>query len=181
MAQVSPLMLARFMRLPRRSADTWQGGIVRMPAWVDGPDGTPYRPWGGVWLSLETGLVNVKLAESNGGDGALALDALLELGFKFAETRPAAIQVADKTLGEQIVRALGDTELDVTVDPRLDAVKAMVERMAAETNGEPHPAALDREGVTVERMRAFAIAARDFHDAAPWRHLSDEDLIHVET
>ena len=58
MAQVSSLMLARFTRLPRRSGDTWQGGVVRMPMWVDGPDGTPYRPWGGVWVSLETGVVN---------------------------------------------------------------------------------------------------------------------------
>src|SRR5207247_5832629 len=66
------------------------------------------------------------------------------------------------------------------VDPRLDEVKAMVERMAAGTSGEPHPAALDAEGVTVERMGAFAAAARDFYAAAPWRHLSDEDLIHVE-
>jgi len=174
-------MLARFIRLPRRSADTWQGGVVRMPMWVDGPDGTPYRPRGGVWVSLETGLVNVKLAEPDGDDGTLALDALLELGFRFARTRPAAIQVADQALGEQIARALGDAELAVSVDPRLDAVKAMVARMAAETNGEPHPAALDAKGVTVERIRAFAAAARDFHDAAPWRHLSDEDLIHVET
>ncbi len=180
MAQVSSLMLARFTRLPRRSADTWQGGVLRMPMWVDGPDGTPYRPWGGVWVSLETGLANAKLAESNEGDGTLALEALLDLGFKFARTRPAAIQVTDKALGEQIARALGDPELAVTVDPRLDEVKAMVERMAVEANGEPHPAALDAEGVTVERMRAFAAAARDFYAAAPWRHLSDEDLIHVE-
>jgi tetratricopeptide (TPR) repeat protein len=173
-------MLARFTRLPRRSQDTWQGAILRMPMWVDGPDGTPYRPLGAVWVSLETGLANVKLAESNEEEGTVALDALLELTFKFARTRPAAIQVADKALGEQIARTLGDPELAVTVDPRLDEVKAMVERMAAETNGEPHPAALDREGMTVERMRSFAGAARDFYVAAPWRHLSDEDLIHVE-
>jgi len=180
MAKVSSLMLARFTRLPRRSTDTWQGGILRMPMWVDGPDGTPYRPRGGVWVSLETGLVNVKLAESDGDDGTLALDALLELGFKFAQTRPAAIQVADKALGEQIARTLGDPELAVSVAPRLDEVQAIVARMAAETNGEPHPAALDRESMTLERMRAFAAAARDFYVAAPWRHLSDEDLIHVE-
>ena len=180
MAQVSSLMLARFTRLPRRSKDTWQGGVLRMPMWVDGPDGTPYRPWGGVWVSLETGLANVKLAESNGDDGTLALDALLELGLQFAQTRPAAIQVADKALGEQIARTLGDPELAVSVAPRLDEVKSMVARMAAETNGEPHSAALDRGGMTVERMRAFAAAARDFYAAAPWRHLSDADLIHVE-
>ncbi len=151
-----------------------------MPMWVNGPDGTPYRPWGGVWVSLETGLASMKLAESNEGDGTLALDALLELGFKFARSRPAAIQVADQALGEQIARALGDPDLAVSVEPRLDEVKAMVERMAADTNGDPPPAALDREGVTAERMRAFAAAARDFYEAMPWRHLSDEDLIHVE-
>ena len=137
-------------------------------------------PVGAVWVSLETGLANVKLAESNEEEGTVALDALLDLGFKFAQTRPAAIQVADKALGEQIARTLGDPELAVTVDPHLDEVQAMVERMAAETSGEPPPAALDRAGMTVERMRAFAAAARDFYAAAPWRHLSDEDLIHVE-
>jgi tetratricopeptide (TPR) repeat protein len=181
MAQISSLMLARFMRLPRRSADAWQGGILRMAMWVDGPDGTPYRPWGGVWVSLETGLANVKLAEADAGDATLAVDALLELAFKFAQTRPAAIQIADPALGEQIARTLGDPELSVTVDPRLAEAKAMLERMAADTNGPPHPAALGGRGVTVERMRAFAVAARDFYAAAPWRHLSDEDLIHVET
>jgi tetratricopeptide (TPR) repeat protein len=180
MAQVSSLLLARFARLARRSKDTWQGGLVHMPTWVDGPDGTSYRPWGAVWVSLETGLTTVKLGKSDEGDAGLALDALLDLGFKFARTRPAAIEVADPALGEEIARALADPELQVTVTPRLDAVKAMVERMSAEMDGEPPPPALDGEGVTVERMRAFAVAARDFYAAAPWRHLSDEDLIHVE-
>jgi hypothetical protein len=41
--------------------------------WVDGPDGTPYRPWGGVWVSLETGVVNMKIAEADDGDASLAL------------------------------------------------------------------------------------------------------------
>lgn len=173
--------MARFTRLPRRSQDIWQGGIVRMPMWVDGPDGTPYRPWGAMWVSLETGLVSVKLAESDGDHGALALDVMLDLGFKFAQTRPAAIEVADEALGKQIASALGDAELGVTVVPHLDAVKAMMQRMAGEMDRNPHPAALDAKGVTVERMRAFAAAARDFYAAAPWRHLSDEDLIHVES
>jgi hypothetical protein len=179
-AQPSSLALARFRRLARRSRDIWQGGIVRVPLWVDGPDGTPYRPWGGVWASLETGLVNVKLGESNTGDATLAVDALIELGVKFAQTRPAAIQVTDPALGEDIARALDDPELQVLVVPRLDAVKPLLERMAAEASGEPPPSALSARGVTVESMRAFAAAARDFYAARPWRHLSDEDLIRVE-
>ena len=35
-------------------------------------------------------------------------------------------------------------------------------------------------GVAVERMRAFADAACEFYRAAPWQHLSDADLVHVE-
>jgi tetratricopeptide (TPR) repeat protein len=173
-------MVARFTRLPRRAEDTWQGGVVRMPMWVDGPDGTPYRPWGGVWVSLETGLVNVKLGEPGEDPGRLALDAMLELGFRFAQTRPSSIQVEDEALGAQIAQALADPQLGVTVVPRLDEVRTMLRRMEAETNPKPHPAPLDVKGVTVERMRAFAAAARDFYMAVPWRHLSDEDLIEVE-
>ncbi|PWU18061.1 MAG: hypothetical protein C5B48_15190, partial [Candidatus Rokuibacteriota bacterium] len=148
--------------------------------WIHEPNGTPYRPWGGAWVSLETGLANVKPGASNPGDAALAVEALVELGLRFAQTRPAAIQVVDQVLGEEIARALGDPDLRVTVVPRLDAVNAMVARMTAEMEGEPPPPALDAPGVTVEGMRAFAIAARDFYAARPWRHLSDEDLIHVE-
>ena len=54
----------------------------------------------------------------------------------------------------------------------------MTEHMA----GAPVPPnALDASGVTVDRMRAFAEAAGRFFEAAPWRHLSGEDLILVET
>jgi hypothetical protein len=35
--------------------------------------------------------------------------------------------------------------------------------------------------VTIERIRAFADAATEFYRAAPWRHLSDSDLIEVES
>src|SRR5579859_4322902 len=54
--------------------------------------------------------------------------------------------------------------------------------MAEHMTGVPLPPnALDAAGVTIEQMHAFAEAARRFYDAAPWRYLSDEDLIHVET
>src|SRR5262245_32869001 len=112
-------MIARFTRLPSRSQDTWQGGIFKAPMWLDDDDGLPYRPWGAAWVSLETGLVNMKLAESDGDPGQLALETMMELGFKFAQTRPSAIQVSDGVLGEQIAQAFGDAKLAVTVVPHL--------------------------------------------------------------
>jgi len=176
----TPQQIARFVRLPQRSKDVWQGGVIRMPTWVDGPDGTPYRPLGAVWVSLETGLMNVKIAEPSDRDVALAVSALIELGLKFSQTRPTMIEVTDRVFGEQVAHALGDPELPIAIVPRVDVVKALVARMAAEQEGEVAPAALDAKGVTTDRMRAFASAAREFYTAAPWRYLSDEDLVHVE-
>ena len=60
MGEVSSLRVGRFMRLARRSQERWQGGIVRLPSWVEEPGG-PFRPWGGIWVSRSTGLVNFQL------------------------------------------------------------------------------------------------------------------------
>ncbi|MCI0546256.1 MAG: hypothetical protein L0027_03120 [Candidatus Rokubacteria bacterium] len=180
MPEPSPLVVGRFMRLARRSSDTWQGGLVKMPLWVGKPGETPLRPWGGVCVSLETGLVNVKLGEGD-VDWRLTLDALLELGLRFARTRPACLEVADRRLGESIVHALGDPELAVRVTDDIWLVKERVREMAESTGDGPLPPdAMDARGVTVERMSSFAAAAREFYEAAPWRYLSDEDLIRVE-
>ncbi len=38
------LAIARFKRLPQRYDDVWQGGLVRLPMWIEqGPDSRPYR------------------------------------------------------------------------------------------------------------------------------------------
>ncbi len=178
MASVSSLVIGRFMRLARRSSDTWQGGLVKMPLWV-GEGDEVRRPWGAVWLSLETDLVNVKLAEAP--DWRLALDALIDLALRFAGTRPARLEVSDRALAGEIVGALGDRELVVKVSPDIPLVKDRVRQMAEFAEGRPLPPdALRARGVTVERMRAFAVAASEFYQAAPWRHLSDEDLIRIE-
>lgn len=181
MPPIPSLVIDRFKRLPRRADEAWQGGLVRVPTWVEAPDGTARRPWAAVWVSLATGMVNVQLETGDGApDWTLVLQSLTDLGFKFARCRPARLEVADEALGAQLAAALADPELAVTVRDGLPAVHQMVRQMAAQLEDAPPPDALDAPGVTVERMRAFAAAARDFYQAAPWRYLSDADLIHVE-
>jgi tetratricopeptide (TPR) repeat protein len=178
-----PLIIDRFKRLPRRSDDVWQGGLVRTRTWVEEPDGSVSRPRAAVWVSLSTGLMNVELATGDAAeDASVALRVLADLGLKFARSRPAGLEVADGVLGAQLVAELGDPELSLRVRADLPAVDQVVRAMerAADNDAPPPPDALDAPGVTVERMRAFAAAARAFHEAAPWQHLSDEDLIHVE-
>ncbi|HXH25031.1 MAG TPA: hypothetical protein VNI78_07260 [Vicinamibacterales bacterium] len=33
-----PLALGRFKRLPQRTTEVWQGGIFKLPAWIENPD-----------------------------------------------------------------------------------------------------------------------------------------------
>jgi len=179
------MTLERFKRLPRRSEDEWQGGLVRVLSWIErGPDGRPYRPWAGIWVSRKSGFVHLKMEPEPGAhDWSLALDALVEFGLKQRLTgyRPGRLQVRDKDLGVRLLDAIGDSDLALTVLPDLPAVRHVLTDMAEHMAGAPLPPnALDAAGVTVDRMRAFAEAARRFYEAAPWRYLTDEDLIRVE-
>ncbi len=179
------MTLERFKRLPRQSDDEWQGGLVRLPSWIEhGPNGRPYRPWAGIWVSRHTGFVHLKIEPEPGAhDWTLALDALVEFGLKqqFTGYRPGRLQVMDKELSVRLLDAIGDRDLAVTVLPDLPAVRRVLAEMTEHMSGVPLPPnTLDDVGVTVDRMRAFAEAARRFYEAAPWCHLSDEDLIHVE-
>ena len=183
MGDVSSLRVGRFMRLPRRSQERWQGGIVRLPLWVEKPAG-PFRPWGAIWVSRSTGLVNLELeSERNAHDWELALEALIEFGLKrgLVECRPAVLEVADEELGRRLRQALGDRELEIELAPGLPALDDVLSSMGEHAQGRRlPPGALEGQGVTAERMRAFATAARRFWEAQPWRHLTDADLVQVE-
>ena len=185
MSPTPSLVIKRFSRLPRLHDDRWQGGLARLPSWIDrGPDGKPYRPWAGIWVSLKTGLIHLKVEPEPGAhDWTLALDALLEFGLKrnLAGCRPGSLEVANRELGDRLLDAISDRDLTLTVNRDLFAVRRALAEMAEQVAGAPlPPGPLDGIGVTVDRMRAFAEAAKRFHEAAPWRYLSDEDLIHVE-
>jgi hypothetical protein len=116
-------------------------------------------------------------------DHNLAVDALLEFGLKksLAGCRPERIEVADEALAQTLWSVLGDSDTAVSVVRELSAIKNALKSFAEYSmRGPLPPDALDASGVTVERMRAFAEAAKSFYLAAPWRYLSDEDLIHIE-
>ena len=108
MPPISPVVIDHFKRLPRRSDEVWQGGLVRARTWVEEPDGTLRRPWAAFWVSLATELVNVQLAPGDAApDPSVALQALVDLGFKFARCRPARLEVADGALGPGSPRPWG--------------------------------------------------------------------------
>ena len=175
--------LSRFKRLPQVD-DVWEGASVLMPMWVDGEPGRdPFRPSGIVWVSTARRLAHFKMPDEQGPrDDSVTLAALVEMGTsaKLAGYRPRALRVRDQRLAASVARALDALDTAVEVVPDLPALDAFLAEMAAGV-GDTVPAALDAPGVTPERLRAFADAAKQFYDAAPWRHLDDGDLIRVNT
>ena len=181
------LALGRYKQLPQRSADVWQGGLVRFPFWVENPDNPskPIRPTGAIWVSLRTGRVHLDLPrEGTTATADLAIEVLLEFAKKesrLGEGRPGTVHVRGAELRDALDALLVRTGTPVVAVDTLPAVaEALRSLEASQAGDEPHPGMLDSSGVGVERLRAFAAAAERFYLARPWRHLVNEDLIVVE-
>ncbi len=189
MVSLLPLSLAvgRFKQLPQRAAEVWQGGLVRLPAWVDDPDDPerpPYRPIGAMWISLRTGHVHLTMPPDRAAPSPeLALTALVEFGLKQVKVlggRPGRLEVNDPATAGVLAAALGGLNTTVEAVEALPALDAAVRDLEAAMNeGGRQPGVLDTPGVTVDRLRAFAEAAALFYSARPWRHLVNDDLLIV--
>ncbi len=183
MAEPLSGLFARFRTLPRGPREVWQGGIVSMPAWVEGPDGLPMRPQAVLWASSGTDRLRYAPLESTSTPFEAAARVLLEFGLdrRGAGCRPARIEVADAALAAYLGAAIGDPDLTIAVLEWLPWIREGLRHLEGRLSGRtPRPDALDGEGVTMADLRAFAEAARAFYDAAPWRHLANDDLIQIE-
>ncbi len=183
MTRPLPLLLDRFRHLARVGREVWQGGVVSVPAWVDGPDAVPTRPQGILWVSSETGRVHYAPLDPGSAPFEVAVGALVEFGLdrRGADCRPARIEVTDADLAATLRTTIADPELTVAVVDDLPGVRAVLRQLDQGLNERvPLPDVLDGEGVTVAEVRAFAEAARAFYDAAPWRHLSNDDVVRIE-
>ncbi|MGE5242991.1 MAG: DUF6930 domain-containing protein [Betaproteobacteria bacterium] len=183
-----PIALGRFKQLPQRTNEVWQGGFVKLPVWIDNardPAGRPYRPTGVLWVSLRTGLLHMALPDEDAAaTPELALQALIEFGLKESKRldgRPSVIEVRDAQLRDALGERLAALKTSVRQIEALPAVaEALRSLEAAAGSGERPAGLLEGAGVTVDQVRAFADAAATFYRAAPWRHLTNEDLIVVK-
>jgi hypothetical protein len=166
-----PIALGRFKQLPQRSNEIWQGGLVRLPAWVDNPqdpDGPPYRPTGALWVSLRTGLPHLAVAEQGeAGNADLALKALIEFGLKQSKRlagRPSIIQVRDARLAEALSGTMSTLNTSVMLVEEMPAVAEALQSLeAASGGGRRHPGMLEGADVTLDLLRGFADAAAAFN------------------
>jgi tetratricopeptide (TPR) repeat protein len=185
---VSPIELARFKRLAVRSSDVWQGGIVRLPAWVsENDDDPPYRARGVFWFSTRTGLVwPSPESVRDTPDVDLALRGLMDFAKKYDREllgRPSRIEVTDAALADSLRSALSDPDTTIAVVAELPNVREAMQAFAKYQTDEEEmpPALLDAPGVTLDGLRGFADAAARFYDANVWNALaSEEDLVSIE-
>ena len=176
----------RLKSLPQRADEIWQGGLIRMPHWITGEGREPYRPYLPLWVAVGDDKVHagtVTRPEERNLD--LAMGALLEFALEdeFGGYRPGRIEVADQALAERLLGVMAPCGIEVRLVERLEAITRVLKSMETfDREGEPPvPGALEGAGVSVERMRTFAEAAAAFYRAAPWRFLTDVDLICIET
>lgn len=176
------LQIETLRRLPRRADETWQSATFRMPAWVPGEDDEPTRPLSA--LCVTTGVRLLGIAEprvSAPSESKLVLESVVSVatddGVRF---RPGRLEVRRPEAAAELQPLLADLGIEVVVREELVLFEeARQELFVRALDGEIDAAALLVPGVTIDHLRGFAAAAAEFHDAAPWRRFSDEDLISV--
>gem|GEM_PF-295585 len=176
--------IEQLKRVPQRPDTIWQGGLFRMYSWVAEESRKPFRPWAALWVAVnddKIGPPNVFGPEEF--DFARAVESLLQFinDPNFGGYRPGRVEVRDPALAEHLQGLLSEVGIEVECRDSLPFLDGILSAMIEDATGHPLPPdALSGKGMTLERMSRFAEAAKVFYAAAPWNHLTDEDLIEIE-
>lgn len=176
----------RLKKLPLRAGERWQGALFRSPTWVKEDEyPKPFRPWAALWVSASTGMIGMPVMESTPDKNfSLALDGLVNFACdsEFGGYRPEKLEVRDPALADYLEKILSGTGTQVECRDRLMAFDEAYNELVKQLSQDAVlPDALKAKGVTVEMMRSYAEAAKEFYAARPWRHLCDVDLIWIES
>jgi tetratricopeptide (TPR) repeat protein len=179
----------RLRRLPPKPGEIWQGGITRLPLWVQAdeeglPD--PVRSWAAGWVSLQTRAVLLSEGFTEiAGQSEVLLDTLVDLAYdkKLAGYRPDKVQVCDPAMAEFLHTQLEGSGITVELIARSFILeRSLTDAAEASRPYYPMPCGpMDTEGVTPEMMRAYAAAAAELYRTRPWELLDNDDLIVLES
>jgi tetratricopeptide (TPR) repeat protein len=181
---MADFQVERLKAQPQQVDDVWFGGLIRLPAWEPGAAGVPRRLWLLIVLSSGTGTLHHSdpmVAEKITPAAALDVLATMATTRNLAGHRPGTLLLNDAALVESLEERLVDAGIEIRHEPLPPPVQEVLATFGQVTQTDEPPGALTGKGVTVEKMRSLAEAAKDFAEAAPWRYLSDSDLVHVES
>ena len=168
-----------FRKPPPQAEEVWQLAPIRFPHWIEREEGEPCRPWTVVCISTRTGHLVYSEVSLDEPDSPQFRDVVAQAVHKW-KTHPVRVEVADHGLAVELGGLLAGEGIAVEQRDALPALE-VARAYLMETLGRVEPdGLLSMPGVTVERIAAFADAAVQFFAAAPWRHLSLDDTLHVE-
>ncbi len=158
-------------------------GVIRMPTGVRDETGKPFYPRMALAVDAASGMI-VKFEMSEPGDDAATLaESLLHSIVEQMNGLPKQILVRDLAVARALRNVLaGDPINVVTVRESLPMLDEAFETFGEFKGLGPRtskPGLLDEPGMSLERLIAFAEAAREFYLARPWQHLMDDDLIEI--
>ncbi len=164
--------------LPQRKGEVWQGGWFEAPFWIQIKDREASKPWLPLWVSTRERFAKTgELHDSRGPDKEIL--TLFDESLAEVQRRPERIEVSDDGLLALLRERLGTSDIKISRRDKLEGVDHLLSGMAGHFGVPDFPGALEVKGVTVDAMRRYAEAARTFYESAPWRHLSDRDLIEI--
>jgi tetratricopeptide (TPR) repeat protein len=183
MAVLESRLISRLGHLAQPVHERWEGGVIRLPMWVDDDHGgPPYRPCAAIWVSPLRHKMHVRLLEPDQDPQQAMLDLFVEFATssKLADCLASTVQVPDEEQAHALRDALGSLPVDVVARRELPHLADVVNQMLVHGGERPPAGMLAAPGVTLDAMRAFAEAARAFWRAHPWTELRSDDLIRIE-
>jgi tetratricopeptide (TPR) repeat protein len=137
-----------------------------------------------LWVETESGLVHPgQLVPGRNEPGDILLEAFGEFVEQTCEgICPDKIEVKDPALAEYLREHLPAVGIEVRLVDRLVALQPALHSLLDYVGAQAAkpPSLVAARGMTVEHVRSFADAAAAFYRAAPWRYMTDSDLIRVE-
>ncbi len=168
-----------FTAHPHRPYESWELAVTPLPLWLP-VEGRRARAWIAICLNLDSDKI---LASEPGGEEEIPqiLENLLTRAGKRWRTSPARLLVADAEVARILEGQLNPEEASIEIVARLTRLPEVVAALIAGiAPPDPRPGPLTGEGVTVERLRSFALAAARFYSSSCVRQLTNEDLIRIE-
>lgn len=181
---MADIQVEQLKRLPQNENEVFQGGLVRVPKWYRDEDGKLRRPWVALWLSTRGQTFSEPwMCQSGQKELATGLQALA--AFAESETtqgyRPGVVEVSDQALADYLEPRLAEANIAVVHRSSLSVFDDAITELIEEMTGHPAiPSMLSEGAVTLDHVHRFAEAAAGFYRAAPWRHLSDNDVIRID-
>jgi hypothetical protein len=178
--------LKTIQKLPQQELEIWEGGRIKMPTWITGERGGPYRPVLELWAEAQTGAIIIHNMERDLPALQKSVDLVLKAMAKpmaGPPRRPTHLRVIEKDFAALLRQKLGSIGITVELVDQfkiVDKVVALMRKhLGKEEEGLSIAGLLSVEGVTPQRAEAFFRAAAFFYEQAPWRFISDRTPLQV--